>query len=216
MKNKTPAIFTLLTVLLLIAAAPMVVQADSQLEATLYVEDSAYTVGDPIHITLSVLHPAGYQVIFPKLDSDWGEFVIKSTSPPNTVLNNDGTETSSQVLDARLFAPGSFTTPQVDLTVSDSDGNLNEITAAPLEISIASVLIEGDNQLRDIKPQAEIPFFNIWPWIISLIFFVLVIGGFGYLRTRYRANKQLAAIDNRLPHEVASDELDRIEGLETA
>jgi len=213
MKNKYLAIITLLTAVLLITVAPQIARANSHLEATLYVEDTTYTVGDPIQITLSVVHPTGYQAIFPNLGSNWGEFVITSTSPPNTISNNDGTETSSQVLDVRLFTPGTFTTPPVNLTVSDIEGNLNEITAAPLKISIASVLIEGDNQLRDIKPQADMPFFNIWPWITSLILVVLVIGGFGYLRTRYRSKKHLAVVDNRLPHEVASDELDRIEQL---
>jgi hypothetical protein len=213
MNNRKIAILTYVMTIFLIAVTQVNAQADPLLEATLFVDDTTYTVGDPIHLTLSVVHPAGYQVIFPKLDSNWGEFIVKSVSPPSTTPNDNGTETSSQVIDVRLFSTGSFTTPPLEITVSDSEGNLNEITAAPLEILVASVLIKGDNQLRDIKPQAEMPFFNIWPWIISLTFFVLVIGGFGYLRTRHRARKQLAEVDKRLPHEVASDELDRIEGL---
>ncbi len=61
------------------------------------------------------------------------------------------------VYDTRLFAPGAFVTPPLAYTVTDGTGNLFEFTAQPVSVNVTSVLVEGDTELRDIKPQAEIP-----------------------------------------------------------
>lgn len=213
MKCKSLKISSIAMLLLTLLISPMVVNADGEIRATLYIQDKVYTVGDPITLILSVNHPAGYQVIFPNLESNWGDFVIVSNSLPETITNKDGTETTSREIEARLFAPGSFTTPVLELTVSDPDGNLFEVSTPPSNVNVNSVLVEGDNQLRDIKPQAVIPYFNFAPWIIISLIFMVVGGGFVYLIRNNKNKRQLAFVDSRSPHEVALDELNRIEGL---
>ena len=106
-------------------------------------------------------------IILPELEADWGEFVVVSQSPPATVDNTDGTKTTSQVIDARLFAPGEFSTPPTPITVVDGSGGLGEVIAPPAPIVVTSVLVEGDTNLRDIKPQAELPYSNPLPWIVG-------------------------------------------------
>ena len=199
-----------------IAAVPAVVSAESGIKATLLMDGvpEQITVGDPIQLTLVVEHPAGYQVLLPQLDTSWGDFIVHSQSPGTTVSNPDGTETTSQVIDVRLFAPGEFTTPPLPVAVSDSQGRLSEVTAAPLTLAITSVLVEGDTQLRDIKPQADLPYTNLLPWVIAAGLLSFGIAGIILWRRRRKAKLSLAAIDNRLPHEVALDELDRIETLQ--
>jgi hypothetical protein len=213
MNNKRSLILLLLTAIAFLIAIPATAKADSPVEARLTIEDKDLTVGDPIHITLSVTHPVGHQVIFPQLDTNWGDLTVKYQSPAATVDNGDGTETTNQTMDVRVFTPGTFTTPPLSVTISDSEGQLSEITASTTTLVISSVLIDGDNELRDIKPQAELPFFNVYLWIITLLVFVLVIGGIVYLRRRHTMKLKMAEVDNRLPHEVALDELDRLEGL---
>ena len=110
-KNKRIA-KTILITLISIVFIPTLANADGLLKAVLTVEDKVYTVGDPVTITLSVEHPAGYQVIFPKLEEEWGEFVVKSTSPPSTTINDDGTETSSQVLTCVYSPPDCLQPPK--------------------------------------------------------------------------------------------------------
>ncbi len=213
MHHKRSLILLLITAIAFLTAIPATAKADSPVEARLTIEDKDLTVGDPIHITLSVTHPAGHQVIFPQLESNWGDLTVKYQSPATTVDNGDGTETTNQTMDVRVFAPGTFTTPPLSVTISDSEGQLSEIAASPATLVISSVLIDGDNELRDIKPQAELPFFNVFLWIITLLVFVLVVGGIVYLRRRHTMKMRMAEIDNRFPHEVALDELDRLEGL---
>ncbi len=213
MNHKRSLILVLITAIAFLSAIPATTKADSPVEARLTVEDKDLTVGDPVHITLSVTHPVGHQVIFPQLDTNWGDLTVKYQSPAATVDNGDGTETTNQIMDVRVFAPGTFTTPPLSVTISDSEGQLSEITASTATLVISSVLIDGDNELRDIKPQAELPFFNVYLWIITLLVFVLVIGGIVYLRRRHTMKLKMAEIDNRFPHEVALDKLDRLEGL---
>ena len=185
-------------------------QAQDLIEATITAEGDDLTVGDSIKLTLTVTHPVDQHIILPKLESRWGEFIVHSQSPPETVTNPDGTKTTSQVIDVRLFAPGSFTTPELPITISDSDGRLSEVTAAPVSLMINSVLVEGDTELRDIKPQAELPYTNLVPWLIGGMLIAGILGGAVLWYRRRQARLSLAAVDNRLPHEVALDELDRI------
>ncbi len=204
----------LLIIAVLALAAPGFASAESLVTATLSTDTGEFTVGDPVMLKLSVTHPPGYQAILPQLGANWGDFLVHSQSAGTTVSNPDGSETTNQVIDARLFSPGSFNTPPLTITVSDNSGQLSEITAQPLSVIIASVLIEGDTELRDIKPQAALPFVNYLPWVIGTGVLVLgSIGAFFFYRRR-QAHLALASADNRLPHEVAFDELDRVETLE--
>ena len=189
------------------------VQAQGLVEATLTTEGENLTVGDPIKLTLSVTHAADQTVILPQLESNWGDFIVHSQAPAETITNPDGTKTTSQVIDVRLFAPGTFTTPPLPITISDSSGQLSEVTAMPVSLMINSVLVEGDNELRDIKPQAELPYTNLVPWIIGGMLIAGALGGAALWRRRRQTSLAQAAIDNRLPHEAALDELERISKL---
>jgi hypothetical protein len=161
-------------------------------------------------MALEITHPAGYVVIAPELQSAWGEFLVQSQSAPTIVANPDGSETTTITLDTRLFSPGSFSTLPLSVSVTDGAGNLIEVLAAPTTVEIASVLVEGDTELRDIKPQADMPLPSNWLAILGSIVavFALVAAAILWLR-----NRRQIAVDNRLPHERAFDELDRIAAM---
>jgi hypothetical protein len=198
-------------VLLLLLLSAGITWAQSPVSATLTANTSEATVGDPIPLTLSVTHPAGYHVIIPELDSEWGDFVVAGQSQPATVDNEDGTQTTSVTIDGRLFAPGEYTTPSLTISVTDGAGNLSEVAVPPATLNIVSVLVEGDAQLRDIKAQAELPYTPILPWAVGGLA-LAAAALFAFVWMRRRAHRP-AAVDNRLPHEVAMDELARIESL---
>jgi hypothetical protein len=71
-------------------------------------------------------------------------------------------------------------------------------------------LVEGDAELRDIKPQAELPYTNLLPWIIGAMLIAGILGGAVLWRRRRQTSQAQAAVDKRLSHEVALDELKRI------
>ena len=207
-------IIPLLVIGVVSLAAAGSAKAESLVNAAISVADGEYTVGDPLPLVLSVTHPAGYQVILPQLESNWGDFLIHSQSAGTTTTNPDGSQTTSQLIDARLFSPGTFNSPPLTITVSDGAGLLTEITTEPISVDIASVLVEGDSELRDIKPQAALPYVNYLPWVAGFGLLAFAFAGAYFLYRRRRSQLSLAAVDNRLPHEVALDELDRVGSLE--
>jgi hypothetical protein len=211
MNKKLFLIPILLLAGILLLGGPAAAQENLPVEATVIVPKGELTVGDPIELAISVTHPAEYQVIMPELDETWGDFVVVSQSAPATVSNDDGTETTTQIVDVRLFNPGAFDTAPLAITVTDGAGQIAEVTASPATVNITSVLVEGDSELRDIKPQAELSFVTLWPWLVAGALGILIVAAFVWFRRRKRLSTKLA--DPRLPYEVALDELTRIESL---
>ena len=163
-------------------------------------------------MTVAVTHPAGYYAVMPALPADqpWGDFTVAGQSPATTSLSNgDGSETTSAVIDARLFSPGSFTTPQVEIAVTDGSGGLQTVIAAPVAVTLASVLQPGDSELRDIKGQASLPLPAVWPWIVAALA-VIALAALAVILWRRRT---VAAVDNRPPYQRALDALAAIEAM---
>lgn len=213
MKRTLFLVAWVLAALILVFTGQAGAQAIGPVSASLSIPDGSYTVGDPIPVTVAVTHPAGYYVVMPTLPTDqpWGDFTVAGQTQPVTVASQDGngSETTSAVIDARLFSPGSFTTPPFDVTVTDGAGSLQTVTAAPATVALASVLQPGDSELRDIKGQASLPLPAVWPWIVAALAIVaLAVLAFVLVRRR-----SVAAVDNRLPHEKALDALAGIEAM---
>ncbi|MEZ4768850.1 MAG: hypothetical protein R2844_10555 [Caldilineales bacterium] len=202
-----------LAALILIFTGQAGAQSLGPVSASLSIPEGDYTVGDRIPVTVAVTHPAGYYVVMPTLPTDqpWGDFTVAGQTQPVTVASQDGdgSETTSVVIDARLFKPGSFTTPPVEIAVTDGAGSLQTVTAAPATVALASVLQAGDSDLRDIKGQASLPLPAIWPWVAL----ALVIGALAGLAVTWWRRRTVAAVDNRLPHEKALDALAGIEAM---
>ena len=211
----------LLLIVALLAALPAAAQSSQpggqtggQIgPVTLSAPEGELTVGDPIALTLSVTHPADHHVIAPELEANWGDFIIQNISAPQTSDNGDGTITTNLVVDARLFTPGAFSTPPLTVKIADGAGQVVDLPAQPLTVEIGSVLVEGDAELRDIKPQVELPYVNFIPWIIAGVILALAAAVIVLASLRLRAKRARTAVDNRLPHQVALDELARVEGL---
>jgi hypothetical protein len=206
---KKPLQALLLIALLLLAVGPAGAQGNGPVTATLRAPDGTLTVGDPIQLTLALTHPAGYQVILPTLPEAWGEWTVAGLSPAATTANADGSETTTLLIDARLFQPGDFNTPALEVSVTDGQGGLQTVMAAPAAVSVASVLTEGDTELRDIKPQANLSMPPTWPWIAAGLAVAALVAAVVW-RSRRR---EKIAVDDRQAHEVALDGLTIIEGL---
>lgn len=212
--NRKLFLLPLIVFIALLFASSTAAQEENSISASLTVIPGEYTVGDPISLEMTINHPADSHVIIPELGSEWGEFIIHSQAAPVSITTEDGSKMTSQVLDVRLFAPGDYTTPMIPFTVVTADGQLIEAVLETVPVSISSVLVDGDEALRDIKPQADLPYLVIIPWLIAAA--VLVAGAViaVWLIRRRRAVLMASDIDLRLPHEVALDRLDRIERLD--
>lgn len=197
----------LIPLLILLWVAPALAQdlatSTSSVNAGFSTTEQEVTVGDPVELTLSVNHPADTQILFPDLAEAWTEITVVEQAVPQTITNADGSLTTTQMVDVRLFVPGAFETPSMAVTLSDAAGNLSEVPVTGTAVSVASVLIEGDTNLRDIKPQAELPLSNIGLYLLAAAALLIVIGYFVIRKLRQPG----VVIDTRLPHQRALDDL---------
>ena len=205
--------FFIATVLLMVAVPT---QAADGVQVELTADRAELTVGDPVQLTLEVTHPAGYQVIIPKLEQRWGDFEVRSQSQATTTTNDAGAETTRQVIEVTLFNLGVFETPALPLTISDGAGQVMEDLVPSISLAVVPTLAEDDTALKDIKPQAGLAVPATWPWIVGGLLGAAVVAVGGWWAYRRRQGKPFGLaplVDNRPPRQVAYDELARIEGL---
>ena len=182
----------------------------------LTVDKTAITVGDEFILTLSANHPAGYHVAFPDVPAEWGDFEVREVTPLPAVVEPDGAVTSAIEIRAVLFEPGSHPTPALSVAVRRPDGSVIHRPARPIEIEVESVLSEGANELRDIRPQADVPFPTAWPWAAggTATLAALALLAAWFWRRRMMAQAEIAAQEPLTPLEAALAELDRLERLD--
>jgi hypothetical protein len=185
--------------------------AQQILSAALNVKSQDITVGDVIALELRVTHPSGWRVILPSLEQQWGEFEVRGQSVPEITTNPDGTQTTVQEIQVARMRPGEVSTPVFTLSVADDQGGLNSLEIASVPVTVRSVLVEGDTNLREIKPQVEMvserhPY---WPLIAAAIIgaAALIVHGIN----RWRLRKQ---IDRRTPRQKALDSLATLSSLQ--
>ena len=199
--------------------APPVSAQSASVELGMTVEPETIYVGDPFIITLSATYPRDHFVIFPQVEPDWGEFeVTRQTSGPTTD-NGDGTLTSSIHIEAVLFSTGETPTPELSVAIRKPDGEIVNRPVRPTYVAVASVLSEDDEELRDIKTQAELP---VPPDLLSFLLDTNRMGllaaasgiGLAALAIYLWRRRQSAILPGSgPPAEIALRELDRIASL---
>jgi len=213
--NKRLLSLSLLVLAVLAFAAGPVLAAEG-ITATLTPDREELTVGDPVQLTLEITHPAGTQIIFPKLEQAWGPFEVRGQSQATTTANDDGTETTQQTIEVTLFELGEFETPELKIGVSNGAGQVSEETVPSISLAVTPTLAEDDNELRDIKPQAALSVPPIWPWIVGGVLLAAAAAAAGWWAYRRRQGKPFGlapAVDNRPAWQRALDTLDEIEGM---
>ena len=181
---------------------------------------SELTVGDPVTLTLGVMHAQDQAVVLPRIGPEWGPFEVWSHTTGQTISNGDGTKTTFRQFRVTLFATGEFETPGLPIAIRRPDGSVEEVFPTPLRLTANSVLNGPDDQLKDIRSPADLstPFWER-PAMIALVALVALaalgsVGFFFYRRSRHRETLPEPSVDTRQPWEVALQELDRIEGLD--
>ncbi len=209
---------------LLAAIAPGVAAAQdgprSDIRVSFTADRSTLTVGDLATLLLEVTHPSGHVAVIPRLGNEWGSFEVVRQTAAQPASNGDGTETTSQRIEVTLFAPGTYETPDLPISVRRPDGSIERVFPSPVSMTVASVLSGSDETLRDIRPPAELPP-PTWRQPVTLaaaaLAVVVVLVGGSYLvhrRRRGQHEQPAMAAETRTPWEIAVQEIDRTESLD--
>ncbi|MFQ5578045.1 MAG: hypothetical protein ACE5G8_13760, partial [Anaerolineae bacterium] len=211
----------LILLLLIPGARPAWAQFSGNIDIRFTASGDELTVGDPVTLTLAATYPAGYDIAIPSLPNSWGDFDVRRQSEPETTLDPDGVKTTRQTIEVTLFAPGTFQTPSWSVTLRGQNGETVERAVPQVSLTVLSVLQEGDADLKDIKPQAELPLPPLWPWLAGgLLLAALLAWAARWLYRRLKGRRvdvplpAAPAADPRPPHEIALAELARIERLD--
>ena len=210
----------------ILGALPISAQSD-QVGLRMTVEPDTIYIGDPFTITLTATYPQDHFVVFPRVDPEWRNpnderapvFEVRNQTSLPTVENGDGTLTSSIQIEAVLFTTGDIPTPELSVAIRNPDGEIINRPVRPIEVSITPLILENDEELKDIEPQAVLP---VPPDPISfvqersrlVIFTALGALGLAVLAL-YFWQRRLAAVRTHpsSPAEVALRELDRIAAM---
>ncbi len=189
-------------------------------ELSLISESKIITVGDPFIITLSATYPSDYHVIFPQVESEWGELEVRGQVSTPTANNGDGTLTSSIEIEAVLFSTGEIPTPALSVAIRRPDGTIINRPAPPIDLTVSSVLPDNDAELKDIKPQAELPIPLDLLWVArdgnGLVILTAASGVGLAVLAIYLWRRRLipAAAVPGSPAEIALSNLDRIASMD--
>ena len=195
-------------------------ESQSNVHAKLTADRNAVTVGDVVVLTLEVTHPAEHVVVIPRLSHEWEAFEVVSQSTAQTESNWDGTETTRQRLEVSLFAPGTFETPELSISVRRPDGAVDRVVPSRVRLAVRSVLIGSDELLKDLRPPADLSP-PLWkhPVVLAIAALAVVASMVSaafliHLHHRRRAAQPESEDDTRTPWEVAIQEIDGIERLD--
>lgn len=133
-------------------------------------------VGEAINLTLVVEAPADAIVTAPEFPTDWPPFEVQSVGEINKTISGD-IATYRQNLAVIAWRPGDHATPDTYIQYQLApDGETLTILAEPSVIAVPSVLVNGDTNLRPLKPPVSLPY--LLPWLILLV----AIAAFGAAR----------------------------------
>lgn len=183
------------------------------------VDRSEITIGDQVHYTLKIDYAAGVEVEKP----EWGEGLQGFQ-----ILDFERNEPQKvgdrwQMVDTytlSTFTPEDYTIPPIRIPVKLPGGATQELTTAPIQIKVASILPENEEklELKDIK--APGPVYSgiltgrIAAIVIGLLALISVI--YGVLRWRKRRQQVSDVVEDIRPeHEIALEAIERLRlGLE--
>jgi len=177
------------------------------------------TIGKPVTIAIEVAHPPDAQVVFPRIDNQWDEVFELRGSPQVSSVEDGERLLTTKTFEVVAFMPGEHETPPLIVTIISADNPPLDQSAGLLRLDVVPVLGEDDEELVDIRPQAEMtgPLLDFddlaapsnWPWVVAGLAAIGLAAWGLYMLLRPRPPEPVF-ID---PYDAAMEELDRIEGL---
>ncbi len=181
------------------------------------------TVGDLINIDIDAVMPSGCRIELPKFAGQVGDFSIldflpgpvipeinRDSQPTQSESNQDGGRVRHQArIVAAIYKTGKFDFPPIQMTLWTAEEEKIVFPSPGISVEIQSVVTENDQNLRDLKRQAEIPEPVRWFLWFILALLVSIVGVISWWLWRQRSKPVFAqpAMPNVDPLDLAEAEL---------
>ncbi len=176
------------------------------------------TIGDPVRLRLRIEADENLHIYLDPIDRSEHEHLevdkpqlerIKSESPPTGKAHYEVT------YPLRAFAIGKHTLPPITIKYTSADGDSGSIQTPTYLFEVRAVKPPSDTEMKGIKGPWSVPL-NWLLYILAALLVIVVIGAIIFLYFRRRAkpmDPQPEALSQRQPHEIAYEQLNRIEGM---
>ena len=176
------------------------------------------TIGDPVQLRLQIEADENLHIYLDPIDISEHKHLevgkseikqIKSESLPTGKAHYEVT------YPLRAFAIGAHTLSPITIKYTDTDGNSGSIQTPTYLFEVRSVKFPSATEMKGIKGPWSVP--PNWLLYILVVFLVIVVISalvFLYLHRRAKSvDPQSEVVPQRQPHEIAYEQLNRIEGM---
>ena len=176
------------------------------------------TIGDPVQLRLRIEADKNLHIYLDPIDLSEHEHLeadkpqvkrIESESPPTGKAHYELT------YPLRTFAIGKHSLPPITIKYTGADGDSGSIQTPAYLFEVRSVKPAGATEMKGIKGPWSVPP-NWFLYILAALLAIIAIGAiiFLYLRRRTKPmDLQPEVLPQRQPHEIAYEQLNRIEGM---
>lgn len=193
----------------LVGAAEIVAHADK----------STATIGEKIKYTIEVISRKDAEISFPVYTANMGGFAVKDFGQegPKKAGPDKVKRLNWYLLDT--YTVGPYVIPPQPVVIKFPDGSVATLKSPEIFVEVKSLLKEGEEgkkgeEIRDIKGSLELA--AKMPVLVLgvLILLVLLLAGLAGWYFYQKKIKQESPVPLRPPHEIALEELSRIEQMD--
>jgi len=171
-RGLSPFVFWPLIVLLLVGPSAPAFGAMPTVEAR--VDTARLTLGDPFRLFLIMRHEYSQKADVPSLQEVLADFSISDIKRADPIISEGIVE---QVIEYELrsFQLGEQQIPPLEISFIDADATRLIRSTEPVDLEVLSVLQEGEQGPRDIKPPVAVPG-GIPIWLAGMLAALAVVG----------------------------------------
>ena len=176
------------------------------------------TIGDPVQLRLWIEADADLHIYLDPIEGSEQENIEIGKPEVKEIRSEDtprGKVRYEMTYPLRGFAIGRHNLPSITIKYTDVDGNNGSIQTPAYRFEVQSVKPPGATEMKEIKGPWSVPP-NWFLYILVVLLLIVIVGALVFLYLRKRAKPidlQSEVVSQRQPHEIAYEQLGRIEGM---
>jgi hypothetical protein len=169
------------------------------------VDATDVSIGDIVTLSVTVQHSSSTKIGFPSVGESLGEWIVRSISRLPLRKLNEEIVSDSIAIQLAIYKTGEFEIPPLEVELIKNSGERSVLVTQPIKVKVESVLSGSDQELKDLKPQADIaanyrPFLLFLAALSSIVYFVYRF--IQYMRRR-KSPAKVEVEDKRSPEQIA-------------